>query len=158
MSALSQGPIFVLRLRSLRGDDVRRLRALLKVLLRRYGWRCVSLEQEMTPRPVLRLNLEAESPLRERRRTCSALTPAAGTSPSARRAPCRTAARYRSTRPGNRAPAGLLLPAPRRACSACGTWRGTSLRGLPAALRATPMLPRASMAPAIEAQAAVPQR
>ena len=41
-----QGPIFVLRLRSLRGDDIRRLRALLKVLLRQHGWRCISVEQE----------------------------------------------------------------------------------------------------------------
>jgi hypothetical protein len=46
MRALPQGPIFVLRLRSLRGDDVRRLRALLKVLLRRHGWKCVSLDVE----------------------------------------------------------------------------------------------------------------
>jgi hypothetical protein len=31
------------------GDDIRRLRALLKVLLRRFGFRCISIEPE--PRP-----------------------------------------------------------------------------------------------------------
>jgi hypothetical protein len=44
-----QGPIFVLRLRSLRRDEIRRLRRLLKALLRQYGLRCISVEQE--PRP-----------------------------------------------------------------------------------------------------------
>jgi hypothetical protein len=42
-------PIFVLRLRSVRGEDIHHLRALLKVLLRWHGWRCVSLEQETAP-------------------------------------------------------------------------------------------------------------
>jgi hypothetical protein len=31
---------------SLRGDEIRHLRALLKVLLRQHGWRCVSVEIE----------------------------------------------------------------------------------------------------------------
>jgi hypothetical protein len=42
--------VYVLRLRSLRGgDDIGRLRALLKVLLRHFGFRCLSIEPE--PRP-----------------------------------------------------------------------------------------------------------
>jgi hypothetical protein len=45
----AQGPIFVLRLRSLRGDEIRHLRALLKVLLRRHGWRCVSISIAAPP-------------------------------------------------------------------------------------------------------------
>jgi hypothetical protein len=39
-------PIYLLRLQSLRGDDIRRLRLLLKALLRRLGLRCLSLEEE----------------------------------------------------------------------------------------------------------------
>jgi hypothetical protein len=38
---------YLLRLRSLRGDDIHALRAILKALLRRYGWRCVSVEKEV---------------------------------------------------------------------------------------------------------------
>jgi hypothetical protein len=47
MSAVrQQGPAFILRLRSLRGDDIHKLRRLLKVLVRSHGWCCVSVEQE----------------------------------------------------------------------------------------------------------------
>jgi hypothetical protein len=46
----TQAPsVYVLRLESPRGDDIRRLRLLLKLLLRRYELRCLSVEQE--PRP-----------------------------------------------------------------------------------------------------------
>ena len=38
--------VYVLRLRSLRSDDIRRLRWLLKALLRRLGLRCLSVERE----------------------------------------------------------------------------------------------------------------
>jgi hypothetical protein len=40
--------VFVLRLRSIRdhGGDIRRLRWILKALLRRYGLRCLSVEEE----------------------------------------------------------------------------------------------------------------
>ena len=38
-------PIYLLRLESLRGTDVRGLRWLLKTLLRRFGFRCLSLEE-----------------------------------------------------------------------------------------------------------------
>ena len=38
--------IYVLRLRSVCGDDIHGLRAILKVLLRRFGWRCISVERE----------------------------------------------------------------------------------------------------------------
>jgi hypothetical protein len=40
-------PTFVLRLRGESGvDDIRALRAILKVLLRKYRWRCVSIRPE----------------------------------------------------------------------------------------------------------------
>jgi hypothetical protein len=39
-------PVYVLRLQSPRGDDVRRLRLLLKLLVRRYELRCLSVEEE----------------------------------------------------------------------------------------------------------------
>jgi hypothetical protein len=40
-------PTYVLRLQSQRGDnDIRLLRWALKVLLRRFGWRAVSVEEE----------------------------------------------------------------------------------------------------------------
>jgi hypothetical protein len=39
-------PVYLLRLVSLRGDDVRTLRWILKTLLRRFGWRAVSVEEE----------------------------------------------------------------------------------------------------------------
>jgi hypothetical protein len=42
-------PVYVLRLESLRGDDIRRLRWLLKALLRRLGLRCISIEPEGRP-------------------------------------------------------------------------------------------------------------
>jgi hypothetical protein len=42
-------PIYLLRLESLRGTDVRGLRALLKTLLRRFGFRCLSVEEERRP-------------------------------------------------------------------------------------------------------------
>jgi hypothetical protein len=38
--------IFVLKLRSLRGDGIRELRWVLKRLLRQYGFRCVSAREE----------------------------------------------------------------------------------------------------------------
>jgi hypothetical protein len=37
-------PTYVLRLQSPRGDDIRRLRWLLKTLLRNFGLRCISIE------------------------------------------------------------------------------------------------------------------
>jgi hypothetical protein len=40
---------YLLRLQSRHGDDIHALRAILKLLLRRYGWRCDSIEPE--PRP-----------------------------------------------------------------------------------------------------------
>jgi hypothetical protein len=43
----TQAPsVFLLRLRSPRGDDIRRLRLLLKLLLRRYELRCLSVKEE----------------------------------------------------------------------------------------------------------------
>jgi hypothetical protein len=38
-------PVYVLRLQSPGGDDIRRLRLLLKALLRRYGLRCLGIEE-----------------------------------------------------------------------------------------------------------------
>jgi hypothetical protein len=38
-----------LRLRSRHGDDIRKLRAILKALLRRLGLRCISIEIEVRP-------------------------------------------------------------------------------------------------------------
>jgi hypothetical protein len=37
-------PIYLLRLKSLRGDDIRRLRWLLKEILRRHQLKCISIE------------------------------------------------------------------------------------------------------------------
>jgi hypothetical protein len=46
----TQAPsVYVLRLQSPRGDDIRRLRLLLKLLLRRYELRCLSIEEEPQP-------------------------------------------------------------------------------------------------------------
>jgi hypothetical protein len=42
---IQRRPIYLLRLESLRGTDVRGLRALLKSLLRRFGFRCLSVEE-----------------------------------------------------------------------------------------------------------------
>jgi hypothetical protein len=42
----TQASVYVLRLSSPHGDDVRRLRLLLKLLLRRYQLRCLSVEEE----------------------------------------------------------------------------------------------------------------
>jgi hypothetical protein len=42
-------PVYVLRLQSPRGDDIRRLRLLLKLLVRRYELRRLSLEEEARP-------------------------------------------------------------------------------------------------------------
>jgi hypothetical protein len=42
-------PVYLLRLQSLCGDDIRRLRWLLKALLRRLGLRCLSIEEEAQP-------------------------------------------------------------------------------------------------------------
>ena len=40
-------PIYLIRVRSTRnGDDIRKLRAILKTLLRRFGFRCVSIVEE----------------------------------------------------------------------------------------------------------------
>jgi hypothetical protein len=39
-------PVYVLRLTSLRGDDIRELRRLLKWLLRAHRWKCLSVEVE----------------------------------------------------------------------------------------------------------------
>jgi hypothetical protein len=44
--ATTQASVYVLRLCSPRGDDIRRLRLLLKLLLRRYQLRCLSVEEE----------------------------------------------------------------------------------------------------------------
>jgi hypothetical protein len=46
---VQRGPIFLVRLRALPGvDAVQSLRAALKVLLRRFGLQCVSVEEETT--------------------------------------------------------------------------------------------------------------
>ena len=45
----SRTAVYLLRLKSIRGDDIHKLRRLLKVLLRSHGWRCVSVEQEPQP-------------------------------------------------------------------------------------------------------------
>jgi len=42
---IQRRPVYLLRLESLRGTDVRGLRAVLKTLLRRHGFRCVSAEE-----------------------------------------------------------------------------------------------------------------
>jgi hypothetical protein len=49
MSAIRrpQGPIYLLRLTSPGGEDIRRLRWVLKTLLRRFGLRCISIESEV---------------------------------------------------------------------------------------------------------------
>lgn len=39
-------PIFIIKLQSIRGDSIHGLRALLKRLLRRYGFRCISACEE----------------------------------------------------------------------------------------------------------------
>jgi len=44
-------PVYVLRLQSPRGDDIRRIRLLLKLLLRSYELRCLSVEVEPEARP-----------------------------------------------------------------------------------------------------------
>ena len=38
--------IYTARLQSRSGADIHALRAILKVLLRKFGWRCVSIENE----------------------------------------------------------------------------------------------------------------
>jgi len=49
-AAPTQAPsIYVLRLQSPRGDDIRRVRLLLKMLLRSYQLRCLSVEEEPQP-------------------------------------------------------------------------------------------------------------
>jgi hypothetical protein len=47
-------PLFILKIRSLRGDGIHELRALLKRLLRPNQWQCVSVERECAPAIVLR--------------------------------------------------------------------------------------------------------
>jgi hypothetical protein len=47
MSATSS--IYVLHLRGNGSDDIRELRRLLKILLRRFGLRCVGISQEQAP-------------------------------------------------------------------------------------------------------------
>jgi hypothetical protein len=50
MSArVADRPVFRLRIASIRGDDIHKLRRLLKVLLRAHQWRCISVEQERAP-------------------------------------------------------------------------------------------------------------
>jgi hypothetical protein len=44
-----KNPVYILRVQSQRGDDIRRLRRLLKVLLRAHGWRCLGAEPEVRP-------------------------------------------------------------------------------------------------------------
>jgi hypothetical protein len=44
-------PVYRLLITSLRGDNIRHLRALLKTLLRRHGWKCVSISVEEEPVP-----------------------------------------------------------------------------------------------------------
>ena len=41
-----RGPIFILRLRGSGDGDIRKLRLLLKMLLRRFGFKCVDISQE----------------------------------------------------------------------------------------------------------------
>jgi hypothetical protein len=48
--AATQAPVYIVRLRSLRGDGIRELRAILKTLLRRHAVRCLSIEVE-EPQP-----------------------------------------------------------------------------------------------------------
>jgi hypothetical protein len=43
---VNRQPTFVVHLRAERGDGVRGLRAILKSLLRRHGFRCVSLKEQ----------------------------------------------------------------------------------------------------------------
>jgi hypothetical protein len=40
---------FVIKLESIRGDGIRQLRAILKRLLRRHGFRCVAAYEEQIP-------------------------------------------------------------------------------------------------------------
>jgi hypothetical protein len=40
-----QRPVYLLRVQSLRGDDIRKLRLLLKMLLRRLELKCISIEE-----------------------------------------------------------------------------------------------------------------
>ena len=42
----SRPVIYTARLQSRSGADIHALRAILKVLLRKFGWRCVSIENE----------------------------------------------------------------------------------------------------------------
>jgi hypothetical protein len=42
-------PIYVLRLRGNGRDDIHELRRILKILLRRFGLRCVGISQEQVP-------------------------------------------------------------------------------------------------------------
>jgi hypothetical protein len=42
---LPDRPIFVLKIKSLRGDGIHELRALLKRLRRPHQWRCISIER-----------------------------------------------------------------------------------------------------------------
>jgi hypothetical protein len=48
-SAPATQAVYALRLQSPRGEDIRRLRLLLKLLLRRYELRCLSVEEEPQP-------------------------------------------------------------------------------------------------------------
>jgi hypothetical protein len=53
MTVSANKPVYRMRLQSdsdSHHDDVRHLRQLLKVLLRRFHLRCIELEQEQTPR------------------------------------------------------------------------------------------------------------
>jgi hypothetical protein len=46
----NRGPVFVLNLRPIRSDadGIRGLRAILKILLRRYGFRCIDAREEQS--------------------------------------------------------------------------------------------------------------
>jgi hypothetical protein len=45
----TRGPVFILRLRGNGRDDIRELRWILKILLRRFGLRCIGISQEQAP-------------------------------------------------------------------------------------------------------------
>jgi hypothetical protein len=55
-------PIFILKLQSIRGDSIRTLRAILKQLLRRHGFRCVSAIELPTHRDAAGLGGNDASP------------------------------------------------------------------------------------------------
>jgi hypothetical protein len=59
MTAIARHVIYILRLRFQRDDgNIRKLRAILKALLRRYLVRCVSVEEERRPSKPLQISRE----------------------------------------------------------------------------------------------------